>query len=120
MGYRFVEVSEYGSVEIYDNEETHLIFWGTAAHFSAVFRPGTDFTQQRLFRFTNATPNLIVIRNSTGSIQEQLKPGSVSQWTLKDNETEAEVSFRKSIEVAQRQEVRSWELRAAMSLSRLW
>jgi predicted ATPase len=39
---------------------------------------------------------------------------------MQDDETEAEVSFRKSIEVAQRQEAKSWELRAATSLSRLW
>ncbi len=32
----------------------------------------------------------------------------------------AEVSFRRAIEVAQEQEAKSWELRAALSLSRLW
>ena len=39
---------------------------------------------------------------------------------MQDDETEAEVSFQKAIEVACRQEAKSWELRAAMSLSRLW
>jgi predicted ATPase len=32
----------------------------------------------------------------------------------------AEASFRRAIEIAQRQQAKSWELRAATSLSRLW
>jgi predicted ATPase len=39
---------------------------------------------------------------------------------MQDHETEAEACFQKEIEVAQGQEARSWELRAAMSLRRLW
>jgi predicted ATPase len=39
---------------------------------------------------------------------------------MQDEETEAEVTFRKAIEVARRQQAKSWELRAAMSLSSLW
>jgi predicted ATPase len=39
---------------------------------------------------------------------------------MQDDETEAEASFRKAIEVAQRQQAKSWELRAAMSMARLW
>jgi predicted ATPase len=39
---------------------------------------------------------------------------------MQDDETEAEVSFQKAIEVARRQQAKSWELRAAISLSRLW
>ena len=42
---------------------------------------------------------------------EQLKQG---------DEIEAEVCFHKAIEVARRQQAKSWELRTAMSLSRLW
>ena len=33
---------------------------------------------------------------------------------------EAEECFRKAIEIAQQQQAKSWELRAAMSLARLW
>jgi len=36
------------------------------------------------------------------------------------NETEAEASFHKAIEVAHHQQAKSWELRATVSLSRLW
>jgi predicted ATPase len=39
---------------------------------------------------------------------------------IQGDDTEAEVSFHQAIEIARRQQARSWELRAAMSLSRLW
>jgi predicted ATPase len=35
-------------------------------------------------------------------------------------EDEAEVSFQKAIDVAQRQKAKSWELRATINLARLW
>jgi predicted ATPase len=37
-----------------------------------------------------------------------------------DSAAEAEASFRQALDVAQAQRARSWELRAAMSLARLW
>jgi predicted ATPase len=37
-----------------------------------------------------------------------------------DNTSEAEASFHQALAIARRQQARSWELRAAMSLSRLW
>jgi predicted ATPase len=37
-----------------------------------------------------------------------------------ENQAEAEACFRRAIEIAQRQQAKSLELRAAMSLSRLW
>jgi predicted ATPase len=36
------------------------------------------------------------------------------------DETEAEASLHKAIEVARRQQAKSWELRAVITLSRLW
>jgi predicted ATPase len=36
------------------------------------------------------------------------------------DKTEAEASFHKAIEVARHQQARSWELRATVSLCRLW
>ncbi|MBI4641011.1 MAG: hypothetical protein HY731_09970 [Candidatus Tectomicrobia bacterium] len=35
-------------------------------------------------------------------------------------ESEAEICFRHALDIARRQSAKSWELRAAMSLSRLW
>jgi predicted ATPase len=37
-----------------------------------------------------------------------------------DHTTEAEVCFQQALDIARRQQAKSWELRAAMSLSRLW
>jgi predicted ATPase len=37
-----------------------------------------------------------------------------------DHLSEAEASFHQALEVAQQQEAKSWELRAAASLARLW
>jgi predicted ATPase/DNA-binding SARP family transcriptional activator len=39
---------------------------------------------------------------------------------MQGDEAEAEASFERAIEVARRQEAKSWELRAAISLARLW
>jgi predicted ATPase len=36
------------------------------------------------------------------------------------NEPQAEAGFQQALEVARRQQAKSWELRTAMSLSRLW
>ena len=40
--------------------------------------------------------------------------------TSRTPQSEAEACFRQAIEIARRQSAKSWELRAAMSLSRLW
>jgi predicted ATPase len=39
---------------------------------------------------------------------------------MQGDEAEAEASFHKAIEVARRQQAKSWELRAAIGLARLW
>jgi predicted ATPase len=36
------------------------------------------------------------------------------------HDAEAETCFRQALDIARRQQARSWELRAAMSLARLW
>jgi predicted ATPase len=36
------------------------------------------------------------------------------------DEAEAEACFHQALDIARRQQAKSWELRAAMSLSRLW
>jgi predicted ATPase len=37
-----------------------------------------------------------------------------------DNQAEVEACFQQALAIARRQQAKSWELRAAMSLSRLW
>jgi predicted ATPase len=39
---------------------------------------------------------------------------------MQGNETEAEISLHQAIEVARRQQAKSWELRATTSMARLW
>ena len=40
--------------------------------------------------------------------------------SLSDNQAEAETCFHHAITIAQHQQAKSWELRAATSLARLW
>ena len=46
--------------------------------------------------------------------------GEMLARTLPADHARAEASYRKAIEVAQRQSAKWWELRAAISLARLW
>jgi predicted ATPase len=49
----------------------------------------------------------------------RLKGELLLTWST-DHATEAEACFRRALDVACRQQAKSWELRAAMSLARLW
>jgi len=53
---------------------------------------------------------------SSSKFQAQESPKS----EVRGPESEAEECFLKAIEIARRQEAKSWELRAVLSLSRLW
>jgi predicted ATPase len=46
--------------------------------------------------------------------------GEVLRARAAEHHTEAEACFRQALEVASRQQAKSWELRAATSLARLW
>lgn len=50
----------------------------------------------------------------------RLKGELVLQSGVQSPESEAEACFRKAIHIARDQQARSWELRAATSLARLW
>jgi predicted ATPase len=56
----------------------------------------------------------------TGQLTLQQWSGLRSQFSVTGPQGEAEVCFLKAIEVARRQQAKSLELRAVMSLSRLW
>ena len=60
-------------------------------------------------------PGNVYCRGGGASAQGRAAPRSI---TLRP--TEAEASFREALEVARRQSAKSWELRAATSLARLW
>jgi predicted ATPase len=46
--------------------------------------------------------------------------GEVLLARATEQHTEAETCFRQALDIARRRQAKSWELRAAMSLSRLW
>ena len=46
--------------------------------------------------------------------------GELLQSLSRDYHEEAEICFHRALAIARRQQAKSWELRAAMSLSRLW
>src|SRR5262249_32439726 len=46
--------------------------------------------------------------------------GELLRTVVPPNEADAERSFHRAIEIARRQEAKSWELRSAMSMGRLW
>ena len=48
------------------------------------------------------------------------RPASGERRRLAPLQREAEVCFQQAMTIARRQQARSWELRAALSLSRLW
>jgi predicted ATPase len=50
----------------------------------------------------------------------KFKVADSSEFGVRSLASEAEECFLKAIEIARRQEAKSWELRAVMSLSRLW
>jgi predicted ATPase len=46
--------------------------------------------------------------------------GEIALQTTEPNAAKAETYFERALEVARKQQAKSWELRAAMSLARLW
>jgi hypothetical protein len=61
------------------------------------------------------------LRAETYRLQGELLPRQAIGAGFKPAPTEAaETSFQRALAIARRQQAKSWELRAAMSLSRLW
>jgi predicted ATPase len=73
---------------------------------AGVHKTGEDVCKAELYRLKGE------LLQSRVTSREAEVPTSYSQ--------EAEECFQQALAVAQRQQARSWELRAAMSLSRLW
>jgi predicted ATPase len=47
-------------------------------------------------------------------------PGRDPAGALADDHAESEAYFQQALDIARHQQAKSWELRAAMSLARLW
>jgi predicted ATPase len=66
----------------------------------------------------------LAVLNDTGERRWEAElhrlKGEVLLAHTAESDLEAETCFRQALDIARRQEAKSWELRAAMSLSRLW
>jgi predicted ATPase len=77
-------------------------------------QPDEHFYTSELYRIEG---ELLLAQKDQG----QKTKGKGKKAKIKDSKiTEAETCFLKSLEIAQRQQAKSFELRAAVSLSRLW
>jgi predicted ATPase len=77
---------------------------------AAVDKTGWRFTEAEMYRL-----------KGTLTLQKFQVPGSKFQVPPSPQaEAEAEACFHKAVEIARRQQAKSWELRAVMSLARLW
>jgi predicted ATPase len=47
-------------------------------------------------------------------------PGEIALLSPKPNRATAEAYFERALDVARKQQAKSWELRATMSMARLW
>jgi class 3 adenylate cyclase/predicted ATPase len=83
-------------------------------------RTGEQWYEAELYRLKGELllAQEIKRQNSKGKIQKSEDPDPKSQ--ILDPQSEAEVCFLKAIEIACKQQAKSLELRASMSLARLW
>jgi predicted ATPase len=86
-----------------------------AEALAVVDRTGERWWEAELYRLKGE----LLLKKSESRIQNsEATPQHLTPST--QAEAEAEACFLKAIEVARRQSAKSWELRAVMSLSRLW
>src|SRR5262249_49797944 len=60
------------------------------------------------------------VQRLASSVQNPLRPGPSTGHAIRNPQSEAEACFLKAIDIARRQSAKSLELRAVMSLARLW
>jgi len=79
-----------------------------------VYKTGECFQEAELYRLKGELMlQQFKVQGSTFKVEN-------SQSAIHNPQSEAEACFLKAIEVAQSQKAKSWELRAATSLARLW
>ena len=83
-----------------------LVCWPSAKALTAVHNTGERYYEAELHRLKGEL--LLAAGAGVGPVREP------------PPQTEAESCFRQALDVARRQEAKSLELRAALSLSRLW
>jgi predicted ATPase len=82
---------------------------------AVVDKTGERFYEAELYRLKGEL-TLQQFQVSSSKFQVQESPRS----EVRSPESEAEACFLKAIEITRRQQAKSWELRAVMSLARLW
>jgi len=92
--------------------------------FDAAHKGGMRFYEAELYRLKGtltlqSQTSLRQVLNKSQTSQNQSEDTN-SRSLLPDPQAEAEACFLQAIEVAQQQQAKSWELRAATSLARLW
>ena len=63
---------------------------------------------------------VLLLQNRQCKVQGSKAKVPSTQHPTPSTQSEAEAYFHKAIEIARRQQAKSWELRAVMSLARLW
>jgi predicted ATPase len=79
-------------------------------------RTGECFYEAELYRLRGA----LMLQRATTTQQKAAGSGPRSLLPEAQSEGEAEKCFLKAIEIAQKQQAKSWELRASTNLARLW
>jgi len=108
----FVLLAEtYGKVEQTEEGLTAL-----AEALDVVHKTGERFCEAELYRLKGT----LTLKQSGVRSPESEVPSTQPPTPSPQAEAEAEACFQKAIEIARRQSAKSLELRAVMSLSRLW
>ena len=89
-----------------------------AEAFTEVRRTGERWWEAELYRLKGE----LLLRQALGKEASQAGPATLSMVpkTEQSLATEAEAAFHQALEIARRQQAKSLELRAAMSLAQLW
>jgi adenylate cyclase len=88
-----------------------------AEALAAVDKAGERLWEAELYRLKGQ----LVLNDERGTLNDELKTSSVHRSSFRIHRSEeAEACFHKAIEIARKQSAKSLELRAVMSLSRLW
>ena len=85
-----------------------------------VDRTGERFYEAELYRLKGELLLAQEIKSQNSKVKAQKSRVPNPQSQILDPNSEAEACFLKAIEIAQRQQAKSWELRATTSLARLW
>jgi ATP/maltotriose-dependent transcriptional regulator MalT len=99
-----------------------------AEGFTAVSKGGRRFYEAELYRLkgelslqsTVRSPQSAIKRHSKFQVPRSTPKIDIPQSAIRNPQSDAEACFHQAIEIARQQQAKSLELRAVMSLARLW